>query len=152
MADVRSELSGLSNLDASLADSSPLAARVVSNRPQAIAARVGAHIEAPREREGRVAPLWAVDIDALGCMDSAALASAAQFALSMDDASGETLMVSRDIAPADALPEVSMDDASGETLMVSRDIAPADALPEAAGRRLVELLQVRDGYAHVVCA
>lgn len=127
LADVRSELSGLRKLDASLADSSPLAARVVSNRPQAIAARLGDLIEAPRELEGLVEQLLAEDIDALVCMDSAALTSAAQFALSMDDA-------------------------SGETLMVSRDIAPAAGLPEAAGRRLVELLQVRDGYAPVVCA
>ncbi len=127
LADVRSELSGLRKLDASLADSSPLAACVVSNRPQAIAARLGDLIEAPRELEGLVEQLLAEDIDALVCMDSAALASAALFALSMDDA-------------------------SGETLMVSRDIAPAAGLPEAAGRRLVELLQVRDGYAPVVCA
>lgn len=127
LADVRSELSGLRKLDENLSDASPLTARVVSNRPQSIAARLGDLIEAPREFEPLVEQLLSEDIDALVCMDASSLADAARFALSMDDATGETLMVSRDI-----------------------DAAPGH--PDAAGRRLVELLQVRDGYAPVIGA
>ncbi|EEA90179.1 chromosome segregation SMC family protein, partial [Collinsella stercoris] len=65
LADVRSELSGLRKVDASLSDASPLTARVVSNHPDAIAARLGDVIEAPVELEGLVEQLLAGDIDAL---------------------------------------------------------------------------------------
>lgn len=127
LADVRSELSGLRKVDASLSDSSPLTARVISNHPGAVSARLGDVIEAPIEIEGMVEQLLAADIDALVCMSSAALARVASFALEADDATGEALLLARDV-PAP----------------VSRD--------GASGYRLVERLQVRDGYASAVAA
>ena len=127
LADVRSELSGLRKVDASLSDASPLTARVVGNHPDAIAARLGDVIEAPVEIEGLVEQLLAGDIDALVCMSGPALARAASFALEAGDATGEALLLARDV---DAPP-------------------PCDGAP---GYRLVERLQVRDGYAPAVAA
>ena len=127
LADVRSELSGLRKVDASLSDASPLTARVVSNHPDAIAARLGDVIEAPVEIEGLVEQLLAGDIDALVCMSGPALARAASFALEAGDATGEALLLARDVD------------------------APA-ACDGAPGYRLVERLQVRDGYAPAVAA
>ena len=127
LADVRSELSGLRKVDASLSDASPLTARVVSNHPDAIAARLGDVIEAPVEIEGLVEQLLAGDIDALVCMSGPALARAASFALEAGDATGEALLLARDVD------------------------APA-ACDGALGYRLVERLQVRDGYAPAVAA
>ena len=127
LADVRSELSGLRKVDASLSDASPLTARVVSNHPDAIAARLGDVIEAPVEIEGLVEQLLAGDIDALVCMSGPALARAASFALEAGDATGEALLLARDVD------------------------APA-ACVGAPGYRLVERLQVRDGYAPAVAA
>ena len=127
LADVRSELSSLRKVDSSLNDSSPLAARVVSNHPDAIAARLGDVIEAPVEIEGMVERLLAEDIDALVCMGGSALALVASFALDAEDATGEALLLARDVA------------------------APASC-DAASGYRLVERLQVRDGYASAVAA
>ena len=127
LADVRSELSGLRKVDASLSDASPLTARVVSNHPDAIAARLGDVIEAPVEIEGLVEQLLAGDIDALVCTSGSALARAASFALDAGDATGEALLLARDVD------------------------APA-ACYGAPGYRLVERLQVRDGYAPAVAA
>ena len=127
LADVRSELSGLRKVDASLSDSSPLAARVVSNHPESIAARLGDVIEAPVELEGLVEQLLSTDLEALVCMGRDSLSRAASFALGMDDASGQALLLDRDVA------------------------APVPAVG-AAGYRLVERLQVREGYAAVLAA
>ena len=126
LADVRSELAGLQKLDEGLADASPLAARVRTEKATAIAARLGDVIEAPAELEGLVERLLSSDIDALVATDRAALADAAGFALEQDGAAGETLLLSRDVEAA----------------------VPAGA----AGMRLVERLQVRDGYGPAVAA
>ena len=127
LADVKSELSGLRKVDASLSDASPLVARMVSNHPASIAARLSDVIEAPRELEGLVETLLASDIEALVCMSGEDLARVAADALEMDDATGEALLLPRDIA--------------------------APATPQgAAGYRLVERLHVREGYGPVVAA
>ena len=126
LADVRSELSGLQKLDDGFADTSPLTARVRHERGDAIAARLGDLIEAPKELEALVERLLSSDIDALVAADRAALADAAGFAAAQDGAAGETLLLSRDVEAA----------------------APAGA----AGTRLVERLQVRDGYGSAVAA
>ena len=127
LAGVRSELAGLRKLDDSLADASPLAARVHRERPDAIAARLGDVIEAPADLEALVERLLASDIDALVAVDAAALADAAGFASVVEGAAGEALLLSVDV-PACA------------------------ASSDAAGTRLVERLQVRDGYASAVAA
>ena len=126
LADVRSELAGLQKLDEGLADASPLAARVRSEKGDAIAARLGDLIEAPAELEGLVERLLSSDIDALVATDRGALADAAGFALAQDAAAGEALLLSRDVKAS----------------------VPAGA----AGTRLVERLQVRDGYGPAVAA
>lgn len=127
LADVRFELSGLRKVDSSLSDSSPLAARVVSNHPESIAGRLGDVIEAPVELEPLVEQLLAGDIDALVCMDGDALSRAASFALGQKDA-------------------------SGEALLLARDVAVSDRYQGVAGYRLVERLRVRAGYASAVAA
>ena len=126
LADVRSELSGLQKLDDGLADASPLTARVRHEKGDVIAARLGDLIEAPAELEGLVERLLSSDIDALVTADRLSLADAAGFAASQDAAAGETLLLSCDVEAA----------------------APAGA----AGTRLVERLQVRDGYSPAVAA
>ena len=127
LAAVRSELAGLQKLDEGLADASPLTARVHRDRPNAIAARLGDVIEAPAELEGIVERLLSSDIDALVAVDAKALSDAAGFACALDDA-------------------------AGEALLVSRDLAASASLVGAAGERLVERLQVRDGYGAAVGA
>ncbi len=127
LSDVRSELASLKKLDASMADASPLVARVAHERSDRFAGRLGDAIEAPAELEALVESLLSHDIDALVCNDMAGLADAAHFALEATDASGEALLLARDI---DVLSPVA----------------------GAAGKRLVELLNVREGYGPAVAA
>ncbi len=127
LADVRSELSGLQKLDERLADASPLAARVGRERADALVGRLGDAIEAPAELEGLVEGLLGDDLDALVCADASALFDTASFALSQQGAGGEALLLARDVQ------------------------APAPAA-DAAGVRLVERLQVREGLAPAVAA
>lgn len=127
LSDVRSELASLKKLDASMADSSPLVTRVAHERSERIAGRLGDAIEAPAELEVLVERLLARDIDAFVCDDSTGLSDVAHFAAGAADASGEALLLARDIA------------------------APA-AVDGAMGERLVERLNVREGYGPVVAA
>ena len=125
LSEVRSELASLKKLDARLADGSPLASRLVGALGDDVRARLGDVIEAPRELEGLVEQLLAGDIDALLLDDSATLARAGELALSQQKASGEALLVSRD-AEAPQGPS------------------------EAAGYRLIDRLEVREGFAPAV--
>ena len=127
LAEVRSELASLRKVDASMSDASPMLARLVSNQPESISARVGDLIEAPQDIEALVEGLLSGDIDALVCMSDLDLARVAAFALELDDT-------------------------TGEALLLSRDVCASDAFEGAAGYRLVERLRVRDGYAAVVAA
>ena len=126
LADVRSELAGLRKLDEGLADASPLAALVRRERGSCIAARLGDVIDAPAELEDLVERLLSADIDALVATDRDALADAASFAAEQHGATGEALLLSRR----------------------ARNHSP----PSAAGARLVERLQVRDGFGPAVAA
>lgn len=126
LGEVRTELSSLRKLDERLASSSPLAARLASACAGSVEARLGDVIEAPKELESLVERLLSDDIDALVVSDTAALASAG--------------------AAAHA------EDASGEALLVSLNVLPVDAAAGAAGERLVERLQVREGFGPVVAA
>ncbi len=125
LSEVRSELASLKKLDARLADGSSLASRLVGALGDDVRARLGDVIEAPRELEGLVEQLLAGDIDALLLDDSATLARAGELALSQQKASGEALLVSRD-AEAPHGPS------------------------EAAGYRLIDRLEVREGFAPAV--
>ena len=125
LSEVRSELASLKKLDARLADGSPLASRLVGALGDDVRARLGDVIEAPRELEGLVEQLLAGDIDALLLDDSATLARAGELALSQRKASGEALLVSRD-AEAPQGPS------------------------EVAGYRLIDRLEVREGFAPAV--
>ncbi|WP_144743082.1 chromosome segregation protein SMC [Enorma burkinafasonensis] len=126
LGEVRSELGSLRKLDARLADASPLAARIAEDNASAVDARLGDVIEAPTELEGLVEQLLGGDIDALVMGSRASTLEAGSQALSAEDVSGEATLVSRDVR------------------------APKAA--DAAGTRLVELLQVRDGYADAVAS
>lgn len=126
LAETRSELSGLRRLDEAASDASPLVARVAKGRRERIAARLGDVIEAPAELEGLVEQLLATDIDAFVVEGGDDLAEVAGFALAESRASGEAVVVARTAPVQDAAP--------------------------GAGYRLVERLQVRDGYGAAVAA
>lgn len=127
LADVRSELESLRKLDASMADASPLVARVAHEFESSISARLGDVIEAPAELESLVEQLLAHDIDALVCDNADGLSAAAHGALDAADASGEALLLALDVTAS----------------------APVDGV---VGVRLVERLNVRDRYASAVSA
>lgn len=126
VADVRSELSGLRKLDASLADASPLAAEVARVCEHALTGRLGDMIEVPADLEALVEQLLGADIDAQVLSDAAALAEAAGFAAAAEGTSGEALLLAGNMA--------------------------APAAPAAAGVRLVESLRVREGVSGAVAA
>ena len=127
LSGVRSELSGLRQLDARMADSSPLTARVGKAKASCVTGRIGDAVEAPAELEGLVEQLLADDIDALVAENSEALSELASFALAEGKADGEALMIAKSLT--------------------------APAVPQgAAGYRLVERLQVREGYGSAVAA
>ena len=127
LAGVRSELAGLQQLDESLADASPLVSRVHHERGASIEARLGDVIEAPSELEGLVERLLSSDLDAIVAADASSLAEVAAFALAQKGTVGEALLLARDV------------------------VAPRPAAG-AAGTRLVERLQVRDGFGPAVAA
>ena len=127
LAQVRSELSGLRRLDASLADSSPLTARIDAASSGRVVGRLGDAIEAPSELEGLVELLLSDDIDGLVADTPEHLSELASAAL------------------GDA-------DATGGALLVSRTIPSPEPPAGAAGYRLVERLRVREGYGAAVAA
>ncbi len=127
LGDVRSELSGLKKLDASMADASTLVSRVARGQAERIAGRLGDVIEAPTELEALVEQLLAGDIEALVCANENDLLAVADFARSASDV-------------------------SGEALLLHRDVTAGSAVADAAGYRLVERLKVREGYGAAVSA
>lgn len=126
LSDMRSELSGLKKLDERMACASPLVSRVAHEHANSIAARLGDLIEVPQELEALVEQLLNQDIDALVCQNNEALVDAVNFAIGSKDATGEALMLSQTIDAA--------------------------AYAGAAGYRLVEKLQVREGFGSAVAA
>ena len=127
LSEVRSELSSLKKLDARMADSSPLVSRIVGALGDDVRGRLGDVIEAPKELEGLVEQLLSSDIDALLLDDAESLAHAGDVALSQQKASGQACMVSRDVM--------------------------SGPVPDGAvGYRLVERLNVREGYSEAVAA
>ncbi|AEB07159.1 condensin subunit Smc [Coriobacterium glomerans PW2] len=127
LGEVRSELSSLEKLDDRLGDASPLAAKVARERKGSVVSRLADIIEAPPELEDLVESLLADDIDAIVLKDSAALADAGSFALEQTGV-------------------------SGSAVLVARDVRAPDADHGAHGYRLVERLQVREGYGPVIAA
>ncbi len=127
LSEVHSELVSQKKLDERLADSSPLMARLAEELGDSVAGRLGDVIEAPQELEGLVERLLAADIDALLFDDAASLAAAGEVALAQKKT-------------------------TGEALLMQRGAACGDALEGAVGYRLVERLNVREGYAHAVAA
>ena len=126
LSEVEVERASLEKLDRAASDASPLVARVAKEKVEAIAARVGGLIEAPRELEGLVEQLLGEDVEAFVVDGAESLADVAACALENAGAAGQALVVSREVA------------------------APAPA--DAAGYRLVERLSVREGYGAVVGA
>ncbi|HJG36324.1 chromosome segregation protein SMC [Enorma phocaeensis] len=126
LGEVRSELGSLRKLDERLADASPMAARIAHDHAGTVDARLGDLIEAPKDLEGLVEQLLGGDIDALVMGSAAATLEAGSSALAADGVAGEATLISRD--------------------------ARAATVTGAAGKRLIELLQVRDGYADVVAS
>ena len=127
LSEVTSELASLRKLDERMADASPLVSKIAHNKAEDICARLGDVIEAPADLEALVEQLLASDIDALVVDESPALARVGAYAL--EQASS-----------------------SGEALLISRDAAVRDSVPDAIGFRLVERLSVREGYASAVDA
>ena len=127
LSEVTSELASLRKLDERMADASPLVSKIAHNKAEDISARLGDVIEAPADLEALVEQLLASDIDALVVDESPALARVGAYAL--EQASS-----------------------SGEALLISRDAAVRDSVPDAIGFRLVERLSVREGYASAVDA
>ncbi len=127
LSEVTSELASLTKLDKRLGDSSPLAARVASSCDDSVIGRLGDVIEVPKDLESLVEQLLSADIDALLVKDTDALGHAGTVALEHADATGEALILSRDVA------------------------APS-ADSRAAGYRLVDRCQVKEGFGPVVAS
>ena len=126
LADVQTELSGLRKLDSRLAESSPLTAHIAHEHADKIETRLGDVLDAPKELESLVETLLSSDIDGLIAQDSRAL-----LGIAIQTESQET---------------------SGQALLVAKDAPLSVNQHDAAGYRLVDRLQVRDGYAPVVAA
>ena len=127
LSEVRSELASLKRLDERAKGASPLTSTIANSHAGDIAARLGDLIEAPEDLESLVEGLLSSDIDALVTTDDQALARLSSFA-------------------------VEQKGASGEALLLSCDAAGTDSAAGAAGFRLVERLNVRDGFAAAVAS
>ena len=127
LSEVRSELASLKKLDERAKGASPLTSTIANSHAGDIAARLGDLIEAPEDLESLVEGLLSSDIDALVTTDDRALARLGSFA-------------------------VEQKGASGEALLLSCDAAGTDSAAGAAGFRLVERLNVRDGFAAAVAS
>lgn len=127
LSEVRSELASLKKLDERAKGASPLTSTIANSHAGDIAARLGDLIEAPEDLESLVEGLLSSDIDALVTTDDRALARLSSFA-------------------------VEQKGASGEALLLSCDAAGTDSAAGAAGFRLVERLNVRDGFAAAVAS
>lgn len=127
LSEVRSELASLKKLDERAKGASPLTSTIANSHAGDIAARLGDLIEAPEDLESLVEGLLSSDIDALVTTDDQALARLSSFA-------------------------VEQKGASGEALLLSCDAPGTDSAAGAAGFRLVERLNVRDGFAAAVAS
>lgn len=127
LSEVTSELQSLNKLDERLADASPLVSRIDEQYKHAVVARLGDVIEAPQELEGLLEQLLSSDIDTLVLKGRDELCTAGTFAATLKGVSGEATLISRDV------------------------VAP-QTIKGTVGKRLVELLQVKDGFAPVVAA
>ena len=127
LSEVRSELASLKKLDERAKGASPLTSTIANSHAGDIAARLGDLIEAPEDLESLVEGLRSSDIDALVTTDDQALARLSSFA-------------------------VEQKGASGEALLLSCDAAGTDSAAGGAGFRLVERLNVRDGFAAAVAS
>ena len=126
-SEATSELAGLRRLDERMAGASELVSSVARDLADAVLARAGDLIEAPRELEGLVEGLLSSDIDALVLEGRDDVARAGRAAL---DERG----------------------AAGEVALVPRDAPLADQSGDLPGYRLVERLRVREGYGAAVAA
>ncbi len=126
LAQVEAELAGLRKMD-EVSSASPLASRVADDMPQDILDRLGNVITAPRELEGLLERLLADDIDAL-----------------LVDGADELARVG-----AHALEEAGD---AGSALLVARSLALPEPPVSAVGYRLIDRLEVAEGYADAVSA
>lgn len=127
VSEVRSELASLKKLDEKLSECSPLVSKIAHARSGSIAGRLGDVIEAPKELEDLVERLLATDIEAFIVNGSRELEDVAAMALGEGSVSGQALLLPKSI----------------------HSMSPADG---AAGYRLVERLQVKDGFAPAISA
>ncbi|MBY4796812.1 chromosome segregation protein SMC [Collinsella sp. AGMB00827] len=123
LAEVRSELSGLTKLDLALADASPMTAELAREHADELSARLGDVIEAPSELEALVELVLGDDIEALLLSDEAALQRAAK---AVPDVAGEAL------------------------LMAAEQTGKPFEFSDAPGTALLDKLRVRDGFAQAV--
>ena len=100
-SEATSELAGLRRLDERMAGASELVSSVARGLADAVLARAGDLIEAPRELEGLVEGLLSSDIDALVLEGRDDVARAGRAALGERGAGGEVALVPRDAPLAD---------------------------------------------------
>ena len=127
VSEVRSELASLKRLDEKISESSPLVSKIAHARPDSIAGRLGDVIEAPKDLEDLVERLLASDIEAFILNGASDLEDVASLAMGESSSSGQALLLPKSI---DSVPSVD----------------------GAAGYRLVERLQVKDGFAPAISA
>ena len=127
VSEVRSELASLKRLDEKISESSPLVSKIAHARPDSIAGRLGDVIEAPKDLEDLVERLLASDIEAFILNGASDLEVVASLAMGESSSSGQALLLPKSI---DSVPSVD----------------------GAAGYRLVERLQVKDGFAPAISA
>ena len=127
VSEVRSELASLKKLDEKISESSPLVSKIAHARPDSIAGRLGDVIEAPKDLEDLVERLLASDIEAFILNGASDLEDVASLAMGESSSSGQALLLPKSI---DSVPSVD----------------------GAAGYRLVERLQVKDGFAPAISA
>ena len=127
LGEVQTELASLRKLDERIADASPVVATVAHEHADAVLARLGDVIQVPHELEALVEQLLASDIDALVLQDNDALSAVGSFAEETARQGGQALLISRDV----------------------RTQAPGS---QAAGRRLVDSIEVPEGMADVVAS
>ena len=126
-SEVTSELASLKKLDERMADASPLVSKISRAHAGTVRARMGDLIEAPQDLEDLVERLLATDIDALVVDNATALSALSEFALTQASS-------------------------SGEAALIARSVEAPEPVESAAGFRLVERLNVREGFGNVVAA
>ena len=124
LSEVRSELASLKRLDERMSDASPLASALAHDDSVTVQARFADLIEAPSDLEDLVEQLLSGDLEALVFDSRQNMRAAGEAALGAGDVSGTATLISQDAQPT--------------------------SVRDAAGKRLLDLVSVRQGYEAAV--